>query len=52
MIAVLAGLSAACLGAFVVLFRWDGPALADVLQAYSAGGAAASGGGAGAAGIG
>ena len=38
-IAVLAALSAGCLGAFVVLFRRDGPALDDVLQAYTGGGA-------------
>ena len=38
-IALLAGLSAACIGAFLVLFRRDGPALDDVLQAYAGGGA-------------
>ena len=41
-IALLAGLSAACFGAFLVLFRRDGPALDDVLQAYTAGGAPAA----------
>ena len=47
-IALLAGLSAACFGAFVVLFRRDGPALDDVLQAYTGASAApaASAGGA------
>ncbi|HUP85599.1 MAG TPA: type II secretion system F family protein, partial [Acidimicrobiales bacterium] len=39
LIALLAGLSAACFGVFVVLFRRDGPALEDVLQAYTGGGA-------------
>ena len=41
-IALLAGLSAACFGAFVVLFRRDGPALDDVLKAYTGGGAPAA----------
>jgi tight adherence protein B len=47
LIAGLAGLAAGCLGAFVVLFRRDGPALDDVLQAYTGGGTGgASAGGA------
>ena len=41
-IAVLAALAAGCLGAFVVLFRRDGPALDDVLQAYTGGGGPAT----------
>ena len=41
-IALLAGLSAAFLGAFFVLFRKDGPGLDDVLQAYTGGGTAAA----------
>ena len=37
-IAILAGLAAAMLGAAVVLSRREGPALEDVLQAYTGGG--------------
>ena len=42
-IALLAGLSAACIGALVVLFRREGPALDDVLQAYTSGAGATTG---------
>lgn len=43
LIAVLAALAAACLGAGLVLMRRDGPALSDVLEAYSAGGRTTAG---------
>lgn len=43
LIAVLAALAAACLGVGLVLMRRDGPALADVLEAYSAGGRTTAG---------
>jgi tight adherence protein B len=49
-IAVLAGLAAAALGAGLVLFRRDGPALEDVLEAYTSGRMAGVGGGSGGAG--